>query len=101
MSENITPTKNPIFCLPQEGHSQEDILNKLIEMQKNDIDWEGVWTVLNVYDQSVNAAFVSVNVNGHLEVQLVPFVEYTLMNSERFPSFVSSATSMVISPSIP
>jgi hypothetical protein len=58
----------------------------------NDIDWEGVWTVLNVYDQSVNAAFVSVNVNGHLEVQLVPFVEYTLMNSERFPSFVSSAT---------
>lgn len=38
--------------------------------------------------------FESVNINSGMTIQLVPLVEYTLMNSERFESFVNSFTNV-------
>lgn len=58
----------------------------------NDVEWNDVFDVLNIYKQLVNEAFSITNVNGGLEIQLVPLVEKSLMMSERFTSFVSSFT---------
>ena len=58
----------------------------------DDIDWVDVHDTMNGYVDSVNQAFDTINVNGGMEVQLVPLVEYSLMNSDRFTSFVSTFT---------
>ena len=58
----------------------------------NDIDWESIWTVLYSYHDNLNSAFKSTNVNGGIEIQLVPFVEYSLMMSDEFEEFVPAFT---------
>ena len=58
----------------------------------NDIDWETIWTVLYSYQENVNTAFKSTNINGGVEIQLVPFVEYSLMMNDEFKEFVSAFT---------
>ena len=58
------------------------------------INWETTWDVFHGYSSDVCEAFKCVNVDGGVEIQLVPFVEYSLMNSDRFPSFVSAFTSV-------
>lgn len=55
------------------------------------------WDQLNRYygstfDTALRNMFLGTNVDGGMEVQLVPFVEYNLMNDKRFESFVSSFT---------
>lgn len=63
-----------------------------ISDNENDISWKSIYDVLSLYKSMVNVSFENVNVNGGVEIQLIPFVEYSLMTSERFPSFVSSFT---------
>lgn len=58
----------------------------------NTIDWSTTWSTLYSYKDTVNSAFASTNINGGIMIQLMPFVEYSLMNSDRFESFVSSFT---------
>lgn len=58
----------------------------------DDVDWENTYDLMYNYDANVNDAFDSINIHGGVKIQLVPFVEYTLMTSERFESFVSSFT---------
>ena len=54
--------------------------------------WDNIDQNLRVYDSGVNEMFSKTNVNGGVEIQLIPFVQYSLMNSSRFKDFVSSFT---------
>ena len=54
--------------------------------------WESVYNQLSNYVTDLNQLFKSTNVTGGVEIQQIPFVEYSLMNSSRFESFVSAFT---------
>lgn len=70
-----------------------DMLSSIITLTSmKDINWEDTYRILNSYSNNVSDTFEIVNVNGKVEVQLMPFVEYSLMSSDRFESFVSSFT---------
>jgi hypothetical protein len=58
----------------------------------NDLDWDDIWSKIYQYDNHVIDAFKNININGGVEIQQIPFVEYSLMNSSRFVSFISSFT---------
>ena len=47
---------------------------------------------IRTYNNCVVELFTRTNVNGGIEIQLMPFVQYTLMTSERFKNFVTSFT---------
>jgi hypothetical protein len=88
---NTIVTSNTPSCLKDIS----DALNDIISDETSngyDIDWSVMWKTLYSYRDSINESFDKVNINGGVEVQLVPFVEYSLMNSDRFTSFVSSFT---------
>ena len=54
------------------------------------IEWYLVVSILQDYVSRINTAFDSVNVNGGVNIQLVPFVESKLMIDDRFNNFVRS-----------
>jgi hypothetical protein len=56
------------------------------------ICWTNVDIIIASYNNEVVALFNGTNVNGGIEIQLIPFVQHTLMNSDRFKSFVSAFT---------
>lgn len=58
----------------------------------DELNWRNNWEVFHMYLTYINQAFDICNINGGVEIQLVPVVEYSLMNSERFESFVSAFT---------
>ena len=58
----------------------------------NLICWTYLDSVLVSYNAVVNDLFKKANVNGGVEIQQIPLVEYSLMNSSRFENFVSSFT---------
>lgn len=74
------------------------ILNTLNDIVSADneskVNWNTVYEVLFNYNGIINQGFESVNIHEGLRIQLVPFTEYSLMTSERFPSFVSSFTTV-------
>ena len=58
--------------------------------------WKDIYTVFeeqNYYD-AVDETFEGTNVNGGLEIQLMPFISSDLMTSDRFKSFVTSFTTV-------
>jgi len=57
-----------------------------------DVNWEDTYTSLNSYVDLLSDAFDIANINGGVTIQQMPFVEYSLMLSDRFESFVSSFT---------
>jgi hypothetical protein len=66
-----------------------------------DIDnWMEIYDILHLYNTNVNETFgdTTVNVNGGIEIQLVPFVEYSLLTTVdtddryRFSDFVAAFT---------
>lgn len=58
----------------------------------NFLCWDLVNQTISTYKDSVNKLFEKTNVNGGIEIQLIPFVQHSLMNSPRFKNFVSSFT---------
>ena len=50
----------------------------------NFICWDIADQIIHTYDESVVYIFQKTNVNGGVEIQLMPFVQHTLMNSSRF-----------------
>lgn len=80
--------------IPYTLNEIDDVLRSIVnsETEGDDIDWKYVHDVISVYQTTINDAFSSTNVNGGLEIQLVPMVSSTLMTSDRFTSFVSSFT---------
>lgn len=73
-----------------------DLLDSImLEIEGNDgshIDWRYAWNIFHSYSTEIINAFSKTNVNGGVEIQLVPLVEHSLMNSDRFTSFISSFT---------
>lgn len=70
-----------------------DMLTEIITITSiTDMDWQKAYDIFDEYQNNVINTFKSVNVDGGVEVQLMPFVEYSLMSSDRFESFVSSFT---------
>jgi hypothetical protein len=89
----ILPEPDKYYCDMLTGNfyyqsQPESTIVKSIEL----MIWEDHLDVLNTYDEAVENAFSGVNIHSGMMVQLMPFVEYSLMNSDRFPSFVSSFT---------
>lgn len=72
----------------------ESMLEGILEANTiNDVDPEFVYKKLVDYEEEIEDMFAAkYNINPGVEIQLVPMVEYTLMNSERFESFVHSFT---------
>ena len=65
----------------------------IIDMTNGDsLDWDSIYHTLYEYPKTVDNSFKGISVDGDVEIQLVPFVEYSLMNSDRFDSFVSAFT---------
>ena len=77
----------------------ESITNMLTNISAAETDfnhetWEEIYTVLQMYPLNVSRTFDehTVNVHGGVTIHLVPFVEYSLMNDDKFVDFVSSFT---------
>ena len=71
----------------------QTILTKLYNASSSDeIEWKITYDTLYSYDQVIESAFEQFNIHGGLNIQLVPFVEYSLMTSDRYASFVSAFT---------
>lgn len=58
----------------------------------SDVDYEMIYTLLEDYNTIIHDGFEALNIDGGLEIQLVPMVEYSLMNDDRFDTFVSAFT---------
>lgn len=58
----------------------------------NEYNFKGAYDEFVKYVMVVNDLFVNVNMNSGVEIQQVPFVEYSLMTSDRFESFVYGFT---------
>ena len=54
--------------------------------------WDDHYDTLNKYSGMVEDIFVNTNVHSGVTIQLMPFTEYSLLTSDRFPSFISSFT---------
>ena len=54
--------------------------------------WKELQLSLQRYPQTVEDMFNKININAGIIIQLTPFVEYSLLNSKRFESFISSFT---------
>ena len=70
------------------------VANIWYELKHVDLDWESIYQTFNAYPRNVNDAFKGVNIHEGITIQLVPFVEYSLMNSDRFEEFVTSFTTV-------
>ena len=77
-----------------------DSLSAMLESISNatedfsDDEWTEIYNKLSEYSTQVNNAFGpdTVNVNGGIVVHLIPFVEYSLMEDDKFVDFVTSFT---------
>ena len=86
---DITPDPSePRLWVAYKYNATSDTYTKL----DNFICWDLVDQTLNTYNDGVGEMFAKTNVNGGVEIQLIPFVQNTLMNSVRFKNFVSSFT---------
>ena len=75
--------------------SNDDVINIYNELKEvTDGDWTKVFEVFDGYTQAVDEQFEGTNVNGGLEVQLVPYVASDLMTSDKFETFVSAFTNV-------
>lgn len=77
----------------------EDIITGLTNIANatEDFDhltWTEIYAMLHAYPINVNKTFDehTVNVHGGVTIHLVPFVEYSLMEDDKFVDFVSSFT---------
>lgn len=68
------------------------LTNIIMSTSSISVDWKKADDMFGAYSENVCRTFEVVNVNGGVEIQLMPFVEYSLMTSDRFESFVSSFT---------
>lgn len=70
-----------------------NILQNLSEaVLPGNVDWVTVYTNTALYITEIDEIFKDTSVNGGITVQLMPFVQSTLMNSDSFADFVSAFT---------
>lgn len=69
------------------------MLRTIIEAQYiSDVNWEYVYAEIAAYPNNIDQIFAGTSVNSSVEIQLMPVVQSTLMNSDMFASFVSAFT---------
>lgn len=90
----ITPEEGKFYVIDEEKSLVTIMKYDGITLVKCDdiIIWQDIYDILTGFQDVVNAAFKSTNVTGGLEVQLMPFVEYALMNDDKFKNFVKTFT---------
>ena len=90
----LTPVENVYYVIKEDDGL--DTIFKLTDdtltKQDNVIVWEDVYGILCNYKDIVNTVFETSNVNGGMTVQLMPFIEYSLMKSDKFKDFVKTFT---------
>lgn len=59
---------------------------------EGDVDWTTIWNLIDSYPAAVDEIYSSTSIHSSVKIQLVPFVESSLMESDRFESFVASFT---------
>ena len=59
---------------------------------QGDVNWETLYDMIVNYPGQIDACFAGTSVNSGIEIQLVPFIQSTLMTSDFFESFVSAFT---------
>lgn len=57
-----------------------------------DGEWDEIAYLIGEYPVMLSNTYASTSVDSSIEIQLVPFVQHTLMNSEKFDEFVASFT---------
>jgi len=90
----LTPVEDVYYVIKEDDGL--DTIFKLVDgtltKQDNVIVWEDIYGILCNYKDIVNTVFETSNVNGGMTVQLMPFVEYSLMKSDKFKDFVKTFT---------
>ena len=77
--------------------TDNDVINIYNEMKEITTGtWTDVYEVFEEqnYANAIDETFEGTNVNGGLEIQLMPFISSDLMTSDRFKSFVTSFTTV-------
>lgn len=81
-----------LAILPESLTDIESVLKTIrdsdVATEGSKVDWQSVVSVLKAYNTRIDSAFETVNVNGGVTIQLMPFVESPLMISDRFENFV-------------
>lgn len=65
--------------------------HELVEVHQI-VVWEDMYELFYGYKELINSVFEHTNVNGGVEIQLMPFVEYSLLKSDKFKDFVKTFT---------
>ena len=90
----LAPVENVYYVIKEDDGL--DTIFKLVDgtltKQDNVIVWEDIYGILCSYKDIINTVFETSNVNGGMTVQLMPFVEYSLMKSDKFKDFVKTFT---------
>ena len=82
-----------LAIIPDQMVEIDSVIKSITESEDpvgSDVDWNLVSNVLQEYISRITNSFSSVNVNGGVNIQLVPFVESKLMINDRFSNFVQS-----------
>lgn len=95
----LISTKVGVWYCVNEEESVDTIISyvktgDIIQQVKynNRIVWEHIYDVISDYPNMIDDVFTSINVNGGVTIQLMPVVEYSLMNSDKFEDFVKTFT---------
>lgn len=92
----LSPVEGKIYVVQEEGTLDTlfyyDGDSGKLKTDTLSIIWENIYNVLYNYSNLVDKAFESTNINGGMEIQLVPFVEYSLMMNDKFKNFVATFT---------
>ena len=59
---------------------------------QGDVDWEEIWRMTASYLTDIDELFAETYVNSAVTIQLVPFVQSTMMLSDSFETFVAAFT---------
>jgi hypothetical protein len=94
----ITTKVGVWYCVDEEDAVDTIISYKKIgdviqQIKHNDyVVWENIYNIISDYPTMIDNVFKSTNVNGGVTIQLMPVVEYSLMNSDKFEDFVKTFT---------
>lgn len=72
-----------LYNWTQDGHESPD---------GAEFDFSNAYYIFSEYMPCVNDLFKNVNITGDIQIQQVPFVEYSLMTDDRFESFTHAFT---------
>lgn len=98
-TEELSPVEN-MYYMTKTGYTDvrfvtwSNTYREYTDVTDNVIMWNQVYEALDNYTNELDKLydFAGVSMTGGLEVQLMPFVEYSLMNTDQFADFVHTFT---------